>query len=448
MRSKRRNVGVFAAIVAWAMLSAVAGPIAAEEPAAPPAVRLRGELPSKTPRVTVKLADATVPEALQAVCAKARLGLVLTGGETATDERITLSLKQHPAAELLELILEAGNLQAEIRGGVLFVNAAEARPAEAQPPPVPEPAEEEPLADRVDAGVADTVPGTVEIPIKIKTDDGEVEVKAKLKGSKDDRVQIGKSLRIEVGEVVKDVVVMGGSLEIAGHVRGDVAVIGGSVTVEPGAVVEGDVAAMGGAIDVQPGAVVHGDKASLGGPVGEVLGGLALSSMREHGSGGGLLFDLFSKLLRASILFVLALLFISFMPERHARVREYMVRRPGYSVLAGAIMALAIAPACVLFAMTVIGIPLIPVLFLFLLALMVVGLSAFLTWLGDKIPIFKDRKSPVVGLAIGVVLFFLVSLVPIVGTIAVGAVAFFSAGAALLSRFGSEPKPVAAPAAS
>jgi hypothetical protein len=68
-----------------------------------------------------------------------------------------------------------------------------------------------------------------------------------------------------------------------------------------------------------------------------------------------------------------------------------------------------------------------------------------LTWLGERIPIFKDRKSPVVALAIGVVLFFVVSLVPVVGTIVIGSVAFFSAGAALLSRFGSEPKPKATP---
>ena len=87
------------------------------------------------------------------------------------------------------------------------------------------------------------------------------------------------------------------------------------------------------------------------------------------------------------------------------------------------------------------GLPLIPVMFLFVMALLVVGLSAFLTWLGERIPIFKDRKSPVIALAIGVILFLVVSLVPVAGTVLVGAVAFFSAGAALLSRFGSEPKP-------
>jgi hypothetical protein len=460
MKSGKRKTWVFAALVGALAIYVAAQPTVAQQPpdgepaAKPPdpderpASRLRGELPTKPANVTVKLIDAAIPEALQAVCNQARLGLVLTGAETATDKRITLSLKKHPTAEVLELILETGGLEAEVRGGVLFVTPATETAVTDEPGPTPEPAAgadglAEPSAVEVDGGVAEADTETVEIPIKIKTDDGEVEVNAKLKGSKDDRVQIGKSLRIEAGEEVKDVVVMGGSLEVAGHVRGDVAVIGGSIAIEPGAVVDGDVAAMGGAIDVQPGAVVHGDKASLGGPMGEVLGGLALSSMSHHELAGGLLFEMLSKLLRASILFVLALLFLSFMPARNARVREYMLRRPGYSVLAGAIMALAIAPACVLFAVTVIGIPLIPVMFLFLMALMVVGLSAFLTWLGERIPLFKDRKGPVGALAIGVVLFFLVSLIPVAGTIIVGAVAFFSAGAALLSRFGSEPKPKA-----
>lgn len=456
MKSGRRNAWVLATLAGVLTFWVGAPPLAAqqaatEEPAADSedsaeqtTGRLRGELPARPGKVTVKLVDAAIPEALQVVCAQARLGLVLTGAEAAADKRITLSLKKHPLAEVLELILETGGLEAEVKSGVLFVTPGAAVPVPATPEPktspktdVPEQVDGEP----VDAGVAEADTGTVEIPIKIKTDDGEVEVNAKLKGGKDDRVQIGKPLRIEAGEEVKDVVVMGGSLEVAGHVRGDVAVIGGSVTIEPGAVVDGDVAAMGGAIDVQPGAVVHGDKASLGGPMGEVIGGLALKGMGDHRFAGGLLFDVLSNLLRASILFVLALLFLSFMPARAARVREYMFRRPGYSVLAGVIMALAIAPACVLFAVTVIGIPLIPVMFLFLMALMVVGLTAFLTWLGERIPIFKDRKGPVAALAIGVVLFFLVSLIPVAGTIVVGAVAFFSAGAALLSRFGSEPKP-------
>jgi len=458
MRAKRLEPIVAIAITASMVVLLAVSPASAQEAAAvppgeadstsEPAVeqsgRLSGELPKKPRSVNVKLVDATVPEALQAVCGQARLGLVLTGGEVAAEKRLTLSLKKHPLDEVLELILETGRLQAEIKGSVLFVTPAAApaaTPADPAAPAAEQPVEEPAAPSPADAGVADAGDEVVEIPIKIKTDDGEVEIDAKLKGHKDDRVQIGKSLRIEAGEEVRDVVVMGGSLEVAGHVRGDVAVIGGSVTIEPGAVVEGDVAAMGGAVDVQPGAVVHGDKASLGGPMGEVIGGLALSSMHDHRSGGGVLFDMLSKLLRASILFVLALLFLSFMPQRAARVREYMLRRPGKSVLAGVIMAVAIAPACVLFAVTVIGIPLIPVMFLFLMALLVVGLTAFLTWLGERIPIFKDRKSPVVALAIGVVLFLVVSLVPVAGTVLVGAVAFFSAGAALLSRFGAEPKP-------
>jgi len=462
MKTRHETVGALPWLAGALAIAVAASPAAgqqpaadateteAEEPPAPTAGRLAGELPARPRQITIKLADATVPEALQAACAQARLGLVFVGGEAVAGKRVTLSLKQHPVAEVLELILAAGELEAEVRGGVVYVTSPAGAPAAAVPPAQPE-TTAEPVAaqgaptEPADAGVAEPPTLGVGAPIKIKIDAGDVQVKAKVDGDKDDRVQIGKSLRIEAGEVVKDVVVMGGSLEIAGHVRGDVAVIGGSVTVEPGAVVEGDLAAMGGAIDVQPGAEVHGDKASLGGPMGEVIGGLALKSISDHGSGASLVFDVLSKVLRAAILFVLALLFISFMPERHARVRDYMLRRPGYSVLAGVIIALAVAPACVLFAVTVIGIPLIPVMFLFLLALMVVGLSAFLTWLGEKIPVFKDRKTPVGALAIGVVLFLVISLVPVAGSIVIGAVAFFSAGAALLSRFGSEPKPAPAP---
>jgi hypothetical protein len=460
MKSTRTMPLIVATLAGLVVLGAAVGrssaqpPPAESEPEQPTAEtepRLRGELPAKPRKVTVKLVDASVAEALQAVCAQAGWGLVFTGAEASAERKITLGLKRRPATEVIELILETGDLEAELKpGSLLFVKPAPGpAPAPAEPEAATEPAPvagAPATADDADAGVPDPTAGVIPIVATVDTKNGKVQVQTKLPSHKDDRVQMGKSLRIEAGEEVNDAVVIGGTLTIAGHVRGDAAVMGGSVIVEPGGVVDGDVAAMGGAIEVKPGGVVHGDKASFGGPVGEVIGGLALSSMRDHHiSGGGYLFDVFAKLLRAAILFVMALLFISFMPERHNRVRDYMIERPGKSVLAGVIMLIAIVPVCVLFAITVIGIPLIPVLFLFLLALIVVGLAAFLTWIGDRIPVFADRKTPVVALAIGLVLFFIVSIVPVAGAIIVAAVSFFGAGAALLSRFGSEPKVKPAP---
>ena len=81
----------------------------------------------------------------------------------------------------------------------------------------------------------------------------------------DTRMAFGNSLTIQENESPREVVVLGGSLEVLGEVRGDVVVIGGSVVVK--GVVEGDLTAIGGPIELGPGTRVEGEVVSIGGQV-------------------------------------------------------------------------------------------------------------------------------------------------------------------------------------
>jgi hypothetical protein len=87
----------------------------------------------------------------------------------------------------------------------------------------------------------------------------EAEEEEPLVGATQDQVRIGGSIHIRPGEVVDgDVVAVGGSVRIDGHVTGEVVAVGGSVDLGPSADVEGDVTAVGGRIHRASGAHVGG----------------------------------------------------------------------------------------------------------------------------------------------------------------------------------------------
>jgi len=474
MKTKNRKIGLVLSIFGLVLMFSVVSS-AAEQPANPvdgaprvensPAdsgeTKFKGEWPEKLNNVTVSLENGTVAQALQVMTRQLGWGLVITDTAVA-GKLITLQLKKHPAPDVLEILLRAGNMDAELKGSVLFVTPSPQLREAAKPEFVTVVTATKMSAsdEETDRGASKEREEEIEEAVdEMEPDETWLSIRDKIKrriekklkkrhekrlgnhGDRKERVQVGKSLRIEAEEEVDEAVVVGGSLTVAGVVHDDAVAVGGSVTLEPGALVEGNAVAVGGTVDVQPGATLHGDRVGIGGPIGSVVSKLALGSMDEGKFGAVMvLLVVLGKMMRVAVLLVMGILILTFMPDRYARVREYLTRRPGKSALTGMIMLLATVPLCILFGVTVIGIPLIPFLLLALLAFIVVGLTAFLTWLGDRIPIFKGRKSPVGALAVGIVLFFMVSLIPLVGTVILMGVSFVAAGAAFMTRFGAPPK--------
>jgi hypothetical protein len=247
-------------------------------------------------------------------------------------------------------------------------------------------------------------------------------------------VVFGQSLNVGADETVDKAVAIGGSITIAGHVRRDAVAIGGSVTLQPGARVEGDAVAIGGSVSVADGATLEGDNVSLGGTIPTTIG-----SMTRWVVGGPHMFSMFSfasRLTRAVLLFVIALLIAIAFPGALARIGVYLVNRPGLSALGGVAILLGFVPLCVLLAMTIIGIPLIPVAVMLLAALFLFGFTVSAAWLGDRMPGRQEHRAPTKSVARGGAILVVVGLVPWIGTAALILVAAVSAGATLLSRFG------------
>ena len=147
------------------------------------------------------------------------------------------------------------------------------------------------------------------------------------------------------------------------------------------------------------------------------------------------MFRFASRLTRAVLLLVIAVLIAVAFPGALTRIGAYLVDRPGLSALGGVAILLGFVPLCLLLAVTIIGIPLIPVAVLLLVGLFLFGFTVSAAWLGERLP-FLQGTTPVKAVALGGALFVLVGLIPWIGTAALILAAAFSAGATLLSRFG------------
>src|SRR5262249_52948407 len=149
-----------------------------------------------------------------------------------------------------------------------------------------------------------------------------------------ERVGFGQSLNIGAEGTVGQTVAVGGSVTIAGHVRRDAVAVGGSVTLLPGGRVEGDAVAIGGTVAVPEGATLEGDNVSLAGRMPTTIGFLVrwVVGGRPHVLS---MFGFASRMMRALLLFVIALLITLAFPGAVTRIRTYLANRPGLSAVGG-----------------------------------------------------------------------------------------------------------------
>jgi hypothetical protein len=402
-------------LLALALVSALVVPAVAFG-----AVRRVGQWPAQDAKVTIDLSAGTVSEALGSLGESAGWNLVLDLPEEASRAgNLQLHVKEANATDVLDAILAKGSWVADRKGDLVTVRA-DAAPALAVPsiPAVP------------------PVPAVPAIP-----------------ASTEDRTVMGGKLRIEKGEVVKNVTVMGGKVDVYGTVLGDVAVFGGKVRLHAGARVHRDVSATGGTIDVGKGARVDGKAVVLGGIVRRHPQSIVGSAEGNDGGNVDLKFEISDDdddepkgtlaaragdaisggLTRAALLFVLGTIFLSLFPARAAALREEVLRRPMRSLALGVVGCLAAAVILIALCVTVIGIPvallLAPLLFLATCS----GLAVVLEAVGG-LTIGHRTKSPYAHLAAGALVLLLVGWIPVVGKLAVAAVILVAIGSIVATR--------------
>jgi len=144
----------------------------------------------------------------------------------------------------------------------------------------------------------------------------------------------------------------------------------------------------------------------------------------------------FGSAARHMLIFLLGVLLIGAFPRRHAAMARSLVDRPLRSTAAGFLGVLATVVLCIAFAITLLGIPV--AIFVAVLAVVAAcaGLAVVGTVIGAALPFRKAKQRPLVQLALGVVVLWVLSLVPVLGFLVLLILGSAGYGAVLMTRFG------------
>jgi hypothetical protein len=211
------------------------------------------------------------------------------------------------------------------------------------------------------------------------------------RGQRGEIVRMGSDVVIEPGEIVTEVVVIGGDLDVDGEVDGDAVAVGGDVTIGPGARVSGDAVSVGGRLTVAPGAIIEGDEVEVGTGAG-ILRGLGGGWNRDHDHGPR------HSPVGRSLLALLILLFIGWLAavlagERLGALAESLSQDWLRALLTGVLVLVLWLPAVFLSAITVIGIP-VAIFLIFAVPLLIfVGYLIGAMALGRRVSIGLGRAT-------------------------------------------------------
>jgi uncharacterized RDD family membrane protein YckC len=269
-------------------------------------------------------------------------------------------------------------------------------------------------------------------------------------------VRVGRDYTLRAGETTGQVTVVLGSATIDGHVNGDVVVVLGLISVASTAVIDGSLVVVGGDVNVADGAVVSRDFVVVGGAVNAPDG---FSPGGEHfvlglsGFGGkfqavlpwltrGLLWGRpvvpelpwIWSVIGAFFLVYLALNVVFARPVRACS--EILQAKPLSALLVGVLVMLLIGPVCLLLAVSVVGLAVIPFVLCALLVAGLLGKVAVARWAGANIvrqdvaeSLMQSLRSFTIGFAAIVVAY----MIPLLGFAAFTLVGVLGLGAAMLA---------------
>jgi hypothetical protein len=391
------------AVTACAFL--VAAPAHAE-------VAREGEWPADEKPVTLDLDRTPRSDALRKLADAAGWSVVAQG--TGSDP-VDVHVKDQPPEAVLEVLLSDGDFVAMRRGKLVsIVPAKDAAAAAAQVP-----------VAAVASAPADA-PGS-RIRVKDTAEDGRGE----------DRKVTGGNLRIESGEVVHDVSVVGGELDVLGTVTGDVRVMGGKVRVHDGARVVGDVKVVGGELHVDDGASIDGDVGVVGGTLerGErsKIGGRLEIGSDEEGKKPGLLRRVGDAMTRSALLFVFGAVLLALAGRRMETLQGEVAARPMRSFAMGIVGFFGSVIVLAALAITIVGIPIAAVAAILGVIALYAGICAVLTVAGRAVLRHKT-ESPYAHLAMGCAMFLVLGNLPAIGDLLTMVVAVIGIGALVATR--------------
>ena len=258
------------------------------------------------------------------------------------------------------------------------------------------------------------------------------------KNSKD-KVQFGSAIEVRADETAGDLVCIGCSIHIAGHVTGDVVAVGGSAEVEGS--VQGDVVVVGGRLRLGPGAIIEHDATVVGGglerdPSSTIKGDVSQQRFPLSGHMGMLL--IVPLLIGVVFGVLLVLVCYLILGQRRVEILATSLRtQAGWALLAGAGVLVGFLVLLFIFHWT--G-PLNAVIGLFLsIAIFVatiVGYTGLSAWVGRGL---AGSLAPLGAVILGALVIGLIQAIPLLGLIPAFLFSLFALGSVALSGFGTAP---------
>jgi hypothetical protein len=292
--------------------------------------------------------------------------------------------------------------------------------------------------DSKDAKVGDIYVGPADtINDDVVTKGGSITVDGMVNG---DCVTFGGGVTVN-GTVMHDVATFGGATVVAGTVKGDVATFGGTVFID--GTVGGEVAAFGGMVNLGPESSVGGDISTVGGTVDKAEGarvageiknvdlgmlnqfipsmvGSAHFAHKKPAAGRAIkFFIVFFMLAGLGILITLLGVFFAKPIERIVHIIEVDFWK---SAGIGFLVQISLAPALVFMAVSILGIPLIPLAVLLVVAGILMSIASFGVIINQKFlhavnkPPMNTLPAVVLGFVLLHSLFLLGSLINIAGS--------------------------------
>ena len=251
-------------------------------------------------------------------------------------------------------------------------------------------------------------------------------------------IRFGGNIIVAENQVVENAHAFGGSVTVSPNARVlDTAMaFGGDVILKKGARVEGDAYSFGGKIVQEPGAIVSGERATFSDRHGMMYG----SNRGRSSFFAQYFFSAIFRTCSAVVAAILGLIILHSSPQFLPNLATQLRQRPGLTALWGLGAIVSFVFATVFLAITLIGIPLIPLLSLTAVVTALVGSLGVALFVGQRVLGKGDKgdrslqQQFLVGLAILTVL----TLIPFFGGLVVSLINLFGLGAILLWQFGRE----------
>ncbi|MBW5449225.1 hypothetical protein GE107_24670 [Cohnella sp. CFH 77786] len=225
---------------------------------------------------------------------------------------------------------------------------------------------------------------------------------------------------VPAGQTVDDLYVVGGDADILGHATGAVVVVNGNLHLAASARVDGTIVVIGGRITQDEGALT-----------GDDIHNISLDTVTQNSLliGGGLVAGLWTVQLAGSLLLIVIPVLVHFIGW--SKAAAWVKREPNTSwrkqLYLGALSGAILIGFSLLCVVTLIGIPLLLVVILFLFAAFVIGITSLSYEIGG---LLQEKWTPNerVRLIIGASLITAFASIPLIGWLVMLFIIVYSLG--------------------